>query len=216
MKAVNLVPREARRSRGGVKPGAGGISVDSVGPAHFVIGALVIAIALLLLGVLAQNTANDKKATLAALRAQVLTEQAEAAKFATYTGFVQAAQQRETQVREVAEQRFPWERTLNQISRVMPATTYLSSLSATTASTTSTTGTTSVAGPTITLAGCTATQNMNGVATLLRRLRYLSGVESVGFQNAAREHDCQSDSTDGSSFSLTLGFNAPSTAAGGA
>ena len=203
MRAVNLVPEDARRGRGGSRSGPNRVSSASLGPAQVVVGVLLIMIGLVALRVLADNHVNDEKATLAALQTQVASGQAKASELGVYNSFVQAAQQREAQVREIAEQRFPWQRTLGQISRVMPATTSLSSLSATTSgsstTTTGTTGTTS-SGPTFTLAGCANTPNQNGVATLLRRLQVLSGVTNVGFETSTRQASC------GNSFSLVLSF----------
>ena len=203
MRAVNLVPDHARRGRGSSGVSAARIG-RSVGPAHVVVGVFVIVVALILLRVLAVNDANDNKATLAAVQAQVATEQTEASNLSVYATFVEAAQQRENQVRAIAEQRFPWKRSLDQISRVMPATTSLTSLSATTvaATTTSTSGMT-VSGPTFTLAGCADTPDQNGTATLLRRLGRMTGVTNVGFQSSTRASDC------GNSFNLALTFGAP-------
>ncbi len=210
MKAVNLVPTDARRGRGLSAGGRGrGTTPVSFGPVHVVVGVLVIVIALIALRVLANNGVSDKKATLAAVQTQVAAEQAQASRLSEYTSFVQAAQQREDQVRELAEQRFPWQRTLDQISRVMPATTSLTSLSATTSGSASTTSSTSAtgSGPTFTLAGCANTPNQNGMATLLRRLQLLSGVTNVGFQSSARQKSC------GNSFNLNLDFAAATAAA---
>jgi Tfp pilus assembly protein PilN len=212
MKAVNLVPKDARGGRGSSsRGGAGRVGFNGLGPAHVVVGVLVIVVGLILLRVLANNDVNNQKATLAAVQTQVATEQADASKLSVYTSFVQAAQQREDQVREIAEQRFPWQRILDQLSRVMPATTSLTSLSASTngspgtASTSAGTAVTSAAGPTFSLAGCADTRNQNGVATLLRRLQVLSDVTNVGFQSSSRQASC------GNSFNLTLSFAEPGT-----
>ena len=203
MRAVNLVPAEARRGRGG----GGGArpslpSLNALGPAHLLVGVLVIAVVLVFMRVLADNNVNDRKATLAAVQSQVATEQAQAARLSQFSSFVQSAQAREAQVRQVAEERFPWQRTLDQISRVMPASTSLTSLSATTLATAATVGAAAGGGPSFTLAGCADTPNQNGVATLLRRLQALSGVDNVGFQSSTRQANC------GNSFNLVLSFGA--------
>jgi Tfp pilus assembly protein PilN len=211
MRAVNLVPKDARRSRGGATGSSRTpFGVNSLGAPHAVVAVLVIVIALIALRVLADNDVKNKQATLAAVNGQVATEQAEASRLSVYTSFVQAAQAREEQVREIAEQRFPWERSLDQLSRVMPATTSLSSLSASTAGSTSATTGTVGTGPTFNLSGCAATPNQNGVATLLRRLRALNGVTNVGFQSSTRG-SC--GGTSGNTFGLVLSFAAAGVAA---
>ena len=212
MKAVNLVPKDARRGRGSGS-GPQWISADSFGPAQAVVGVLLIVIALIGLRVLADNHVNNRKATLAAMQTQFATEQAQASRLTTYASFVQAAQQREDQVSEIAEQRFPWQRTLDEMSRVMPATTTLTSLSASTSGASTATGSTTTStdvstggGPSFTLSGCADTPNQNGTATLLRRLKLLTGVTDVGFQSSTREASC------GNSFSIDLSFGASGTA----
>lgn len=207
MRAVNLVPEDQRRRRRNSTGGANRLSMESIGPSQIVLAVLVILIALIALHVRADNHLKDQKATLAAAQAQVVTEQAQASRLDVYTSFVQAAQQREDQVRQIAQQRFPWQRTLDQLSHVLPATTSLTSLSATTSGLASGVSTATSAGvPTFTLAGCADTPSQTGTATVLRRLRALSGVTSVGFQSSTRVASC------GNSFALTLGF----TGAGGA
>jgi Tfp pilus assembly protein PilN len=174
----------------------------------------VIVVALIVLRVLSDNDVNNKKVTLAAAQAQVATEQAEANKLEVYVSFVQAAQAKRQQVQEIAAQRFPWKRSLDQISHVLPASTSLSSLSASTAAPaatgSSTTTTTPAAGPTFSLAGCADTPNQNGTATLLRRLTMLTGVSNVAFENSTRTASC------GNSFTLSLSFKAPGTSSASA
>jgi Tfp pilus assembly protein PilN len=201
MRAVNLIPKESRRGRMRARPGALNLTSASVGPAQFIVAALVIVVLLVLLEVMATNNVRDQTATLAAVQAQLSTEQAQAQKYAAYVSFVQAAEQREAQVRTLATARFPWQQTLEDLSRVMPTSTSLTSLSATTSGT-SAAGDSPATGPTITLAGCADTPDQDGVATLLRRLAALSGVQNVGFQNSTRQSTC------GNSFNLTLNFAA--------
>jgi Tfp pilus assembly protein PilN len=205
MKAVNLIPAGSRRSKSS-------ISVGTVGPGHFLVALLAIVVVLVLIRVLTDNTINDRKATLAAVQTQVATEQAAAARLTVYTQFVQAAEQREAAVRAIAEARFPWMRSFDQLGHVMPATTSLKTLTATIAGSAPPSGaaaaTVPVAVPTFTLDGCADTRNMDGVATLIRRLRQLSGATTVGFQNSARQPQC------GNQFNLIVAFKPlPGTAA---
>jgi Tfp pilus assembly protein PilN len=206
MRAVNLVPADARRSRatGSTRPS---LSTSGFGPAGFVVVMLVIVVALIVLRVLSDNDVNNKQATLAAAQSQVAAEQAEANKLQVYVNFVQAAQAKKQQVEQIAEQRFPWQRSLDQISHVLPASTSLSSLSASTTAATATGSATPTApaGPTFSLAGCADTPNQNGTATLLRRLTMLTGVANVSFENSTRSGSC------GNSFSISLSYKASGT-----
>jgi Tfp pilus assembly protein PilN len=214
MKAVNLVPADARRGRTSAGQGPG-VNLGAFGPAQFLVVLLLIVVALVLLRVLADNTVNNKKATLAALQQQVVAEQAEASRLTVYVNFVQTIQASEQQVKEIAEQRFAWKRALDQISHVLPASTSLKSLDASTssaASSTVTPGSTTPAavGPIFTIQGCADTPNQNGVATLLRRLRQVTDVTDVGFQSSTRAAAC------GNSFNVTLMFAAPGADSSGA
>ncbi|WP_249009830.1 PilN domain-containing protein [Conexibacter sp. DBS9H8] len=206
MRAVNLIPEGARGGRGNRsrQPGGGLGAAENFGPAQVAVIVLVVVVALVTLRVLADNRVNDKQATLAAVRTQVSTEQAQATKLSVYTSFIANVTQREAQIRTIAEQRFPWKGTFDQISEVMPASTSLTSLGATT-SAPAPAASTAASGPTFTLAGCAHTANQNGVATLLRRLQLISGVTNVGFQSSTRSSSC------GDSFNVTLGFAAPGT-----
>jgi Tfp pilus assembly protein PilN len=203
MKAVNLIPKESRR-------GPSEFSVGTVGPAHFVIGIGAILVVLVLLHVLASNTVNNRKATLAAVQTQVAQEQAVAARLQVYTNYVEAAQAREQQIREIADSRFAWQRSFDQLAHVIPATTSLISLGATTsgaaavgsaATTSGAAAVGSAATPVFTLSGCADTRNQDGVATLIRHLSAMSGVSNVDFQSSTRTPGC------GNSFALSIDFN---------
>lgn len=200
MRAVNLVPPESRRGR----LGGGGLQTGDLAPSHFLIVLMVIVVALILLRVLEGNKVSDRQATLAKVQAQVAQVQAQAAKLNVYVSVVQAAEQREQQVRALADSRFPWKAKFDDLAHVLPATTYLTALSGTVGGSSSTAApaTTSAAGavPTFTLAGCADTPNQNGTATLLRRLAALPGVTDVGFENSTRQAQC------GNNFNLTLTF----------
>lgn len=200
MKAVNLIPADTRRERVGLNIGALGLS-------HAVVGVLAIIVVLTVVRVLTENTISDRKATLQALQTQVARVQGEANQLSFYTQAVAAAEQREQQVSAVAQSRFQWQRTFDQLGHVLPATTSLTSLTATTTGTAPSSSAGGSAGtaasvpvPTFALVGCANTPNQNGVATLIRRLGQLSGATSVGFQSSTRQVAC------GNSFNLTVVF----------
>jgi Tfp pilus assembly protein PilN len=208
MKAVNLIPKDSRRD-------SSDFSVGTLGPAHFVIGLGAVLVVLVLMHVLTANTVKDRKATLAAVNTQVVQEQATAAKLAVYTAYITQAEAREQQVLAIANSRFPWRRSFDQLAHVIPATTSLTSLSASTAgasgsTTPAATSTANQSVPVFTLSGCADTRDQDGVAALIRRLHAITGVTSVNFESSTRTPDC------GNSFSLSIVFKAillPGTAA---
>jgi Tfp pilus assembly protein PilN len=185
MRAVNLIPRESRR--GGAVP-----SLGSFGPAHLVIGLLVVAVAFVTVYVLTNNTVSQRKAQLASLHQEISQMQAQVNRLDSYEKFEKLAQAREQTVRQIAATRFDWHAALSDLSKVVPSNTSLQTLSATVSPTTSTTGTSSGSGggvrsdinaPALELKGCSGTQDQ--VAQLMSRLRLVNGVARVTLLDSA-------------------------------
>ena len=208
MKAVNLIPDDARASSPGRARGP-------LGPSHAVVGLLLVAVAFVLARVLVDNAVSDRTATLASLHAQVSQEQAAAARLTRYVRFEQQAQQREQTIRTIAAARFDWKRSLDELSQRIPSNTSLSTLSATVAqggtAATTAAASASLTGPTFTLSGCTATQN--DVATLLRRLRAINDAVRVSLTSSTKGSSAIVGTTSGSgcraggpTFNLTIYF----------
>jgi Tfp pilus assembly protein PilN len=159
-----------------------------------VLGVLVIVLAYVTLYVLTGNTISQRKSQLAALHLQVSQEQAQIARFNSFTQFEKLAQQRADTVRQIATSRFDWHGALSDLSKVMPANTVLQSLTATAAPGASvsgaggSTGSSGVRGdinaPALELKGCTATQD--DVARLISRLRLINGVQRVTLEDSAK------------------------------
>ena len=194
MKAVNLLPGDARRGRAG-----GGLSFGKLAPVHVVLAALVVVLAYVTLFVLTSNTISQRKSQLAALHQRLNTEQAVIARFNAYTQFEKLAQQRAETVRQIASSRFDWHSALSDLSKVMPANASLQSLLATVAPGASVSGaggstggsalTTSslrgaVSAPAFELKGCAATQDE--VARLMSRLRLINGVQRVTLEDSTK------------------------------
>lgn len=182
MRAVNLVPRDARR--GGVTP-----SLGRLGPAHAVLGLMVIALAFVVGYVLTSNTVSQRQTQLASVQQQVTRMQAEATRLQSYQQFEKLAQARALTVREIAATRFDWQGALSDLSRVMPARTSLQSLVATVSpSSSSTGGGSSVRGdvnaPAFEMKGCTGSQDE--VAQIMSRLRLINGVSRVTLEDATK------------------------------
>jgi Tfp pilus assembly protein PilN len=184
MKAVNLIPRDARRS--GVGP-----SFGKLGASHFVIALLVVALGFVTLSVLASNTVSQRESQLAGLKQEYTRAQAQVARLNTYTEFEKLAQRREMTVHEIAASRFDWHSALADLSKVVPANTSLQSLVATASPTASGGGSGGSSGevrgdisaPAFELKGCTGTQDE--VAQLMSRLRVINGVTRVTLEDSA-------------------------------
>lgn len=187
MRAVNLIPPEARRG--------GHADVRSLkGPGTAVVGLLVVALALVTLYVMASNDVSQRRAKLASLQGELQQTQALATKLAGYTQFAQLAKLRVQTVRQIAASRFDWHRTLSDLSRVVPANTSLTSLSATVSPSSGVAGGASAAtgglrgdipSPAFELQGCTASQD--DVARLMSRLRLIRGVMRVTLSDALKQ-----------------------------
>lgn len=203
MKAVNLIPRDARR--GGASP-----SLGSLGAAHLVIGVLAVAAAMVTLYVLSNNTVNQRKAQLASLNQQVSSMQIQVSRLQSYQKFEKLAQAREATVQEIANGRFPWKNALTDLAKVVPPHTTFQSLTATVSSSTGSSGGGGAGGsvrgdinaPAFTIKGCTGSQDE--VAALMGRLKLINGVDRVTLE----------DSTASQSSSSSSGSSAPSGSCG--
>jgi Tfp pilus assembly protein PilN len=185
VRAVNLIPAESRRT--GVSP-----SLGRLGPAHLLIGVLVVALGLVTIYVLTGNTISQRKSQLASLQQQVTRVQAEVSRLSSYAHFEQLAQQRAATVRQIAATRFDWHGALSDLSKVMPADASLQSLVATVSAGSasgSSGGGGSVRGdinvPALELKGCTGSQDE--VAQLISRLRVINGVTRVTLDDSVKQ-----------------------------
>lgn len=187
MRAVNLVPRDARRS--GISPALG-----KLGASHFVLALLAVVLVFVTAYVLTSNTVSQRKSQLAGLKQQVTRMQAEVARLQAYEQFEKLAEARAQTVREIASSRFDWHGALSDLSKVVPANTALQSLVATVSpNATSGGGASSTTGsggsvrgaidaPAFELKGCTGTQDE--VAQLMSRLRLINGVTRVTLEDS--------------------------------
>jgi len=218
MKAVNLIPADARKNRGG---SGGGLKV----PTYAFLGVLAAALALVTMYVLANNKISDRQAQLTSLQAQVSQAQAESTHLANYAKFEQIARTRVQTVAGIAATRLDWHTALNELAQVVPANTSLQSLTATIAPGASTgagssAGVSSGAGnlrtdlqvPALELVGCTRTQD--DVARFMSRLRLIDNVTRVTLGNSQKTESMQDGATasasPGSSSAQGCGPNKPS------
>ena len=216
MKAVNLIPADARGRAGSNRGPSTGMQV----PVYVLLGFLAAAVALVTVYVLANNSITTRTATLNSLKTQVTQEQATVARLGQFTRFSQLAQTRISTVRSIAAARFDWHGALTDLSKVVPANTTLQSIVGTVVpgagSGGGSAGTgslrTSIAAPALELTGCTRSQD--DVAKLMSQLRLINGVTRVSFassQETAASSASSSGATQGCAanaptFSLVVFF----------
>lgn len=206
MRAVNLIPSDARRS--------GHANVRSLkGPGSAVIGLLVVVLVMVVLYVMASKDVSSAQGRMAGLQQQLSQTQELAGKLNGYTQFAQLAKARVDTVRQIASGRFDWQRALSDLSRVVPANTTLSSLAASVSPSDSAgTGGSSgglrgdITAPAFEMTGCTATQD--DVARLMSRLRLMRGVTRVTLSNSVKGGGSSSSVSTSSSGSAPAGCGA--------
>lgn len=206
MRAVNLIPRDARR--GGVSP-----SLGAVGPSHLLLALLAVGVAMVTLYVLSSNTVSQRQAQLTGLNQQVTRMQAQVARLQSYQKFEKLAQAREATVQQIAAGRFDWKTTLTDLSKVVPPHTVFQSLVATVSSTTNSGGAAggasgnvrgAINAPAFSIKGCTGSQNE--VAQLMGRLKLIRGAQRVTLEDSAQGPTSSSASCRGPSFDMVVFF----------
>jgi Tfp pilus assembly protein PilN len=184
MRAVNLIPADAKR-------GGRGPSASKGLPTYLFLGVLAIAVGLVTLYVLASNNISQRQAKVTTLQAEVAQVQAQSTSLSRYAQFSQMTQSRIGSVRQLATGRFDWHATLTQIAQVVPKNTSLATLAGTAASSdpsaaaAATATGTAPTGTSIQLTGCTKSQP--DVAKLMSRLRLIDGVASVTLNSSTKQ-----------------------------
>lgn len=217
MRAVNLIPAEARK-------GAGGAAGRSGGAAYVLLGALAVLVVLMGLWVGTGRQVDSRKGELADVQRQAVAAQAKADKLQSYTAFAQLREQRVQTVTSLAGSRFDWSHALREVSRVVPKDTWLTSLAGTVTPGVQVEGAggatsslrSAVAAPAVEVTGCTTSQD--AVATMMSRMRLIDGVQRVslaasekadqagGGGGGGQGGDCRSGSDRRPQFSLVVFF----------
>jgi Tfp pilus assembly protein PilN len=209
MRAVNLIPADARGSSGSRGPSTG-MQV----PVYVLLGFLAAAVALVTLYVLTNNSISSRTAKLNNLKTEVTQEQAAVARLGEFTKFAQLAQTRISTVHSIAAARFDWHAALSDLSKVVPPNTTLQSVVGTVVPGASTGGSGSgstgslrgdVTAPAFELSGCTTSQD--DVAKLMSQLRLINGVTRVTISDSQMANNAAATSAGGSS--QGCGANAP-------
>lgn len=227
MKAVNLIPAEARR--GGSAGGSGFAS-------YVVLGVLALVVAVSAMFTLSNRTISDRRHELADVQARAQASADEAASLQSYTTFSALRAKRSETVRSLAASRFDWSHALHEIARTIPSNAWLTSMRGTVSPSANADGgvadplRSALPGPAVELVGCTTTQD--NVASVISSLRRVDGVERVTLSSSAKsdsagsgagaasgsstanDSDCRHGSTRYPQFSMTLFFEAPSATSG--
>ncbi len=177
MRAVNLLPQQDR---------PGGMPTVFTTTSVVAGGAALLAVALVLLGftyVQGHSKVSDRQDKLEALQQQVVQAQAAAARTVAQQGEDQA---RVAAFSTAAAGRMPWDDLLDDVSRVLPAGSWLSTLNmqAGTALPPGTTATTTTAPTSFTVSGIAFNQNI--VAQVIQRLELVPALSDVTLQSSSR------------------------------
>lgn len=198
MRAVNLIPSEARR--GG--PGGPGRSGGAVYVLLGVLAAIVVGAGVY---VLAGNTVTERKAELARVTREAASARAQANTLHTYTEFAALRRARAQTVASLADSRFDWARTLRQVARVLPKDVWLTSLDGSVSPDASagdsgggdTSLRSALPNPAIEMIGCTVSQAE--VSRVMARLRLIDGVQRVSLDASEKNETPSSSAASGGS-----------------
>lgn len=198
MKPVNLLPEGQRRRR----------RESSGNRSYVVIGALAVLLLMSAAYVFTANqvTARTDGAAKASAEADRLEARADA--LGSFGDFAQVKQTRFASVREIAANRFDWERLMRELTRVLPSKGWLQAASASTSPTDDDAAAGN--GPSAHLTGCMPRQE--DVADMLLRLRRMYRAEDVTLKESVLEDEGGPPSIDSCGryykFDVTVAFSA--------
>ena len=209
---VNLLPADERR--------AAGVSGRSGGLVYVALGVLALMLVLATSYVMASNNVKTEQAQVDAATRQADAAEQVASNLTAYADFSSLRQNRISTVRNLATTRYDWAHALGELSRVLPKNVWLTTLSGSVSSG----GTggaasgvrSSIAGPALTITGCTTSHPM--VATLMSELRRMDGVVRVSLDSSQKGSETDSSSSTGDcrggsgkkpQFNMTIFLTAP-------
>ena len=215
MKAVNLIPVDARRGGGSTGSGIGSYSRLAVLALVVVAGAAFT---------LVNRDVSDKRKELADVQQRIQAAQTQTEALKAYTTFTGVRKQRSETVRSLATSRFDWAHALHEVARTTPKGAWLTSMRATVTPSANVEGgvadplRNALQVPAIEIVGCTTSQDK--VAGVISSLRRASGVQRVSLSSSERlaggtasaggqAGDCRNGNARFAKFSMTLFFNAP-------
>jgi Tfp pilus assembly protein PilN len=214
MKAVNLMPQEGRAGR---TRGAG--SAASGTGVYVVLALLAIAVVVTALSALAGRDLSAKEAELAGAESAAQVVEAKAAALGAADQTAAPGKARMETIEGLIDGRFDWSRSLREVARAVPADVDLTSLVGTVAPGTAVAGggggslRAALPVPAIDLIGCAPSHSR--VATVVSRLRAISGVQRVSLASSEKSDagslsttDCRANDKS-PQFQLTVFYEAP-------
>lgn len=195
MRAVNLVPADAKPSAAGRS--GGGVYVLLAG-----LALLVVIVGAMVSG---SNAIKDREAELARVEAQVAVAEAKAASLAPYTRFTQLREARVQTVSSLVASRFDWSTVFHEIARVIPKDAWLTGMKGSLggdAGQAAAADPSTPKAPKIDITGCTT--GHKSVARMMVALRIMDGVDQVTLTSSSR----------GAGDSATPASGAPSSGSG--
>ena len=187
MRPVNLLPAKNRPHQP---------SGSKSGSAYIVLGVLGLFLLAVVTYVLESNKVTQAKSDIAAAEQKTADARARAQQMGPFANFAQIKQQRVASVKQLAEGRFDWERSLRELALILPDGVWLQDVDATLAAATDASGGatgSAWAGPSIKIHGCAEKQH--AVAVTLVRLREMRGVHDVKLTDSTRGEEDQAAST---------------------
>jgi Tfp pilus assembly protein PilN len=180
MKAVNLIPSDQRRAKA-----SGNVS----GGAYGVLGVLAVLLVMAVAYVMTSNSANDRQGKAEQARQDAVAAESQSKQLGAFTDFASIKEQRLTSVMAAAQTRFDWERFMRELSRVMPANSWIHTTNASVSGDTSggnpSSPDTTVPLPEANLVGCTPRQSE--VARMMVRLEQMYRVTDVALNESTQE-----------------------------
>lgn len=181
MKPVNLLPESQRR-----RPSGGDGKA-----AYAVLAVLGLLVVMTGLYVVVSNQVTTRTAEAAEAAAEADRLEAQVASLGAFGSFAQIKQTRIASVRQIADQRFDWERLMLELARVLPADGWLQAADASVSGESGDSGSSGdsagAGGPTANLVGCLPRQA--DVAELMLRLRRMHRVEDVTLSESVLEDE---------------------------
>jgi Tfp pilus assembly protein PilN len=182
VRPVNLLPQKHRPHQP---------SGEGSAKSYLVLGVLALLFAGAVGYVMQSNKITQGKSDVATAEQKTAEARAKTQQLGPFGNFAQIKQQRVASVRQLAQGRFDWERSVRELAHILPAGVWLRDFDASVAPEagggTSSTGDSSWAGPSIKLHGCA--QKQPQVAVMLVRLKEMQGVHDVKLADSTRGED---------------------------
>jgi len=206
MKAVNLMPRDARV--------AGRSAQGSGTGAYLLLAALAALVVCVTVWATANKQTGDRRAQLERVTAQAAAAEKRAGASVAFVEFQRLARERVQTVTNLSSTRFDWAHAMREVGRVIPGDVWLTGLAGTTgaAGGPPSTSTSAAPAPVIELAGCTRSQAK--VARLMARLRTIDGLRGVTLKTSEKpdgtgDESCPANRASDPRFTIAVSFAVP-------